>query len=91
MGETLGSGNDAQHEPNQDLARLVVIRTFWLIKPPLLELFEQPDPPEKLDQYRQPAKGRHRPQGVTDFDLSATKKRLKFLANRSVPAPEKNV
>jgi hypothetical protein len=31
---------DAQHEPNQDLARIVVIGTFALIKPSLLESFD---------------------------------------------------
>ena len=39
MGETLGSGNNAQHEAHQDLARLVMIGTFWLVRPSLLELF----------------------------------------------------
>ena len=40
MGETLGSGNDTQHEPNQDLARIVVIGTFGSIEASLLELLD---------------------------------------------------
>ncbi|MBV8970147.1 MAG: hypothetical protein JO331_13960 [Verrucomicrobia bacterium] len=31
MGKTLGSGNDAQDESNQDLPRIVVIGAFWLV------------------------------------------------------------
>jgi hypothetical protein len=33
MSETPSSGNNAQHEPDQDLFRFVVIGTFWLMKP----------------------------------------------------------
>jgi hypothetical protein len=56
-----------------------MIGTLWPIRPSFLEFFDQPDPTEKFDQNRQAAKGRHCPQGVAEFDLSPTKKRLKFL------------
>src|SRR5260370_2237961 len=79
MRETLRPGNDAQHKSNQTLARIVMIGTFGLIELSVLQLLDQADPSEKLDQNRQATKGRDRPQRVANFDLSATKKRLKFL------------
>jgi len=39
-----------------------------------MELLDRPDPSEKFDQNRQATNGRYRPQRVTDFDLSVTKK-----------------
>jgi hypothetical protein len=75
MRETLRSGNDAQHKSNQNLARIVMIGTFGLIEPSVLQLLDQADPSEKLDQNRQATKGRDRQQRVANFDLSATKKK----------------
>src|SRR5260370_26831330 len=43
------------------------------------QLAQQPNPPQKLNENPQPAKGSHCTHRVTDFNLSGTKKRVKFL------------
>src|SRR5271165_2537582 len=79
MSKTLGPSYDAQDESDQNLPRMVVIGTFGAVRLPLLELLNQSDPSKKFDQNRQAPKRGNSAQRVADFDLSATKKRLKFL------------
>src|SRR5260370_10389853 len=79
MSKTPSSGNDAQDESNQNLAGIVMIGTFWLVGWSASQLVHQPNPPQKLNENRQPAKGSHCTHRVTDFNLSGTKKRVKFL------------
>src|SRR5713226_8412703 len=79
MSKTPSSGNDAQDESNQNLPGIVMIGTFWLVGWSASQLVHQPNPPQKLNENRQPAKGSHCTHRVTDFNLSGTKKRIKFL------------
>src|SRR5260370_27266687 len=79
MSKTPSSGNDAQDESNQNLPGIVMIGTFWLVGWSASQLVHQPNPPQKLNENRQPAKGSHCTHRVTDFNLSGTKKRVKFL------------
>ncbi len=58
---------------------MIVSGTFGAVRLVLVELFNQPDPRKKFDQDRQGAKGVTTRSPFADFDLSATKKRLKFL------------
>ena len=57
MGKTLRSGNDAQDKSNQDLPRIVMIGTFWLVGGPFANCSTKPIRPKNSIKTDNPPKG----------------------------------
>jgi hypothetical protein len=67
---------------------MIVSGTFGAVRLLLVELFNQPDPRKKLIKTDKPPKGVTARSPFADFDLSATKKRLKFLPIVLLTSPD---